>query len=77
MVRILLLLRVKSPDTAGAVGSTDTVRLVASLDGWLSVAVTVAALELPLSLIVRDERASVTVGRFSSSVMVSVTSSSI
>jgi len=73
MVRMGVLLRVKSPATAGAMGSTDTVRVVASLDGLLRLAITVAALELPLSWIVRDERARLTVGRSSSSAMVNVT----
>jgi len=57
MARMGLLLKEKSPATAGAMGSTDTVRVLSELDGLSSVAVTVAALELPLSLIVRDESA--------------------
>jgi len=71
MVRVLLL-KVKSFMVAGAIGITETVRLVAWPDGWLSIPVTVAALELPLSLMVRDESSSVSVGRSSSSVIVNV-----
>jgi len=70
MVRVLGLLRVRSPATAGVTGSTDTVRVVASLDGWLKLAV---SLELPpFSLMVVEESARVAVGSSSLSAMVNV-----
>jgi len=70
MVRMGLLLKVKSPVMVGVIGSTETVSMISWLDGGFSIAVTVAALEIPLSLIVRDESAKVTVGVSSSSTMV-------
>jgi len=72
MVRMGLLLKEKSPVMVGVIGSTDTVSMISWLDGESSIAVTVAALEIPLSLIVGDESARVTVGVSSSSVIVNV-----
>ena len=54
-------------------GAADTVIVTASLDTPESVAVTVAAFDVPLSSIVADDNASVTVGNASSSVSVNVT----
>jgi len=55
MVRVWGLLKEKSPATAGAMGSTDTVRVVSVVNALSSLAATVAALEFPLSLIIEDE----------------------
>jgi len=68
MVRMVLLLKEKSPVTAGATGSTDTARVMASLDGLLSIAVTVEV--SPFSLIVLGESIRLAMGRGSSSIMV-------
>ena len=63
-------LSVKSPETAGDTGVAETLTVTASLDGPLSVAVTV--LEPPFSLIEDGLSTSATVGAPSSSVIVSV-----
>ena len=63
-------LSVKSPETAGDTGVAETVTVTASLDGPLSVAVTV--LTPPFSLIEDGLSTSATVGAPSSSVIVSV-----
>ena len=60
---------VKSSSTAGATGCAETVIVVRSLDGWLSVAVT--RLEPPFSRIVAGVSTSVAAGVASLSVMVS------
>ena len=63
--------RAKSSSTAGLTGVAETVTVVCSLDGWLSVAVTVAS--PPSSPIKSSDRMSFTVGGSSSSSMVSGT----
>ena len=70
MVSVFAVLSVKSvPDP----GDADTVSVTAALDARFSVAVTVDTFDAPLSSIDDDDNASVTSGRSSSSVMVSVT----
>ena len=72
IVNLSVLDNVKSPAAVSAPGAADTVTVTAALDTPESVAVTVAAFDVPLSSIVADDNASVTVGNASSSVSVSV-----
>ena len=70
MVSFVLVLRLKSPATAGETGAADTVTVTASLETALNSAVTVL---VPPSSEIDDElSASDTVGVFSSSVIVKV-----
>ena len=72
IVSIGLALRRKSPPTVSVPAVAPTVTVVAALDRWSSVAVTVLTLPGPLSVIALGTTASVTVGAASSSMIVPV-----
>ena len=72
IVSVLAALRRKSPATVSVPAVAPTVTVVAALDRWSSVAVTVLTLPVPLSAIALGVTANVAVGASSSSVIVPV-----
>ena len=74
IVSTLFVVTVKSVESASAPAATATVTVVACTDAGLIVAVTVAALFVPLSSIVERDSTSFTFGVASSSWIVTVTS---
>ena len=63
MVSVLFALRVKSPASAFVPAAAATVTVVTAVTAWSNVAVTVAALPVPLSSMVEGVRTSVACGR--------------